>query len=291
MIALDEVQLARPRGELLAAIVDRSNRDETARRRDRSRRCARRARALPSICSACSVSLVFATRDCREHPEHARQQHAGALERDDRVVERRRGGCCGDRRDFGEVLPHPLFDRRLVVGVANPIERRERRTEACSARRTDCRVRDTLVVDAVDTSLKRRLSPAHTHQAHASADQQGSESRIVGPVPFSADGTTSLAGAAASIPGLGGTKAQIPREPQRSRKREEHKRKANRQHDRHDLDGVHGWCGHDAMIHTIGTPIATNSPATRLNTYAPIQKSDCSPRSSARPHVGQRPAS
>jgi len=50
---------------------------------------------------------------------------------------------------------------------------------------------------------------------------------------------------------------------------------------------VHGWRGDDAIIQTTGMPIANTSPATRLNTYAPIQNSDDSPRSNASPHVGQ----
>jgi hypothetical protein len=49
---------------------------------------------------------------------------------------------------------------------------------------------------------------------------------------------------------------------------------------------VHGWLGALAIIQMIGTPIATTSPATRLKTYAPIQKSERSPRSNARPHCG-----
>src|SRR6201999_3074830 len=51
---------------------------------------------------------------------------------------------------------------------------------------------------------------------------------------------------------------------------------------------VHGWFGAEAIIQTMGMPIAMTSPRTKLNTYAPIQKSDDSPRSKARPHSGQR---
>jgi hypothetical protein len=50
---------------------------------------------------------------------------------------------------------------------------------------------------------------------------------------------------------------------------------------------VHGWFGALTIIQMIGMPIATISPATRLKTYAPIQKSERSPRSNARPHCGQ----
>ena len=54
-----------------------------------------------------------------------------------------------------------------------------------------------------------------------------------------------------------------------------------------DLDfGPMADVGHAAIIQRIGMPIATSSPTTRLNTYAPIQKSDDSPRSSASPQVG-----
>src|SRR5262245_24635425 len=49
---------------------------------------------------------------------------------------------------------------------------------------------------------------------------------------------------------------------------------------------VHGGFGHCTISHTIGTPIAITSPATRLKTYAPIQKSESSPRCSASPQTG-----
>ena len=45
------------------------------------------------------------------------------------------------------------------------------------------------------------------------------------------------------------------------------------------------WRG-EAIIQMMGTPIATTSPSTRLKTYAPIQKSERSPRSSASRQVG-----
>ena len=51
---------------------------------------------------------------------------------------------------------------------------------------------------------------------------------------------------------------------------------------------VHGGFGHCTISHMIGTPIAITSPATRLKTYAPIQKSESSPRCSASPQTGQR---
>ena len=71
--------------------------------------------------------------DGAERFEHARQQHARALERHDRVLERRPAALVGDRRDFGEMRAHALLDRRLVVGVANAVERR--RSERQRARR------------------------------------------------------------------------------------------------------------------------------------------------------------
>ena len=48
---------------------------------------------------------------------------------------------------------------------------------------------------------------------------------------------------------------------------------------------AHGTFGAAMIIQPTGTPSAITSPITRLKTYAPIQKSDRSPRSSARPHV------
>jgi len=59
-----------------------------------------------------------------EHQHGARQQRAGALHRLDGVGEGGRLGVVGDGADLAQVLAHPLLDRRLVVGVADAVERR-----------------------------------------------------------------------------------------------------------------------------------------------------------------------
>ena len=63
-------------------------------------------------------------RQREEHLADARQQRAGALHRDDRVVEGRRGGLVGDLLDLGELLLHAFLDRRLEIAVVDLVERR-----------------------------------------------------------------------------------------------------------------------------------------------------------------------
>src|SRR5690606_14978894 len=64
------------------------------------------------------------------------QQRAGPLHRLDGVGEGRRLGVVRDRADLGQVLAHPLLDRRLVVGVADAVERRRlERQRACGQQR------------------------------------------------------------------------------------------------------------------------------------------------------------
>jgi len=62
-------------------------------------------------------------RHVAEHVVDATEHHAGALHRDDRVVERRRGGLIRDRAELAIVDAHRFHERGHVVGLANLIER------------------------------------------------------------------------------------------------------------------------------------------------------------------------
>jgi len=55
---------------------------------------------------------------------HAREELSASLESDERILECWRSGIIGDALDFGELLLHPLIERRRVVGVADLVERR-----------------------------------------------------------------------------------------------------------------------------------------------------------------------
>src|SRR6185437_3388029 len=59
-----------------------------------------------------------------EHALNASEQLAGSFERDDGVVERWCRALIGDFRNVGETLPHSFLDRRLEIGVLDPVERR-----------------------------------------------------------------------------------------------------------------------------------------------------------------------
>ena len=62
--------------------------------------------------------------EAAEDALHTAEQLARALEREDRVLERRRGAFVDDGLHLGELLAHPLFDGRLEVGVVDAVERR-----------------------------------------------------------------------------------------------------------------------------------------------------------------------
>ena len=209
VIALDQLTIFGRQRRVRFAARRSHERDETARRRGRSRRCARRASARAPTCALCNVSFVLAPSDCGEGAQHAGEQNTRSLQCDERVLEGRLRRLMRDRRHFGEVLPHALFDRRLVVGVADLIERR-------SAERKIARREERIV----GGSCWRQSGRHGTVQ--------------IGSSP-------STAGILPNVSRLEWAETQIPREPQRSREREEYKGKANRQHDRHDLDFGPWW--------------------------------------------------
>src|SRR5690606_29284579 len=59
-----------------------------------------------------------------ENGRRAIEQPAGALESDDRVLERRRLAVRRNRVDLGELLGHAALERRGEVLVLDPVERR-----------------------------------------------------------------------------------------------------------------------------------------------------------------------
>src|SRR5690606_6622713 len=59
-----------------------------------------------------------------EHRRGAGQQRAAALQRLEGVGEGRRFGVVGDGAHLGQVLAHAFLDGRLVVAVADAVERR-----------------------------------------------------------------------------------------------------------------------------------------------------------------------
>jgi hypothetical protein len=76
-----------------------------------------------------------------KHFQNARQQLARAPERGDRILERRNAGLPPGCSDLEEVTTHPFLDCRLIVAVANRVERRrperqrKRREERVTAAR------------------------------------------------------------------------------------------------------------------------------------------------------------
>ena len=141
----------------------------------------------------------------------------------------------GDRIDLGEMPPHAFLDRRLVVLVANAVERR--RAERQRARREERVV--AIERRPISPGSKGRKLRSHATTAFAKTEKSRTACTTARTIPP----TTSIE--------------------------------------------LHGGFGADAIIQTIGMPIASSSPRDEIEHVGADPEVRDSPRSSARPHVGQ----
>jgi hypothetical protein len=124
LVAIEQLDRLGIEPELVALLVERVDAREqrgVEEDRVRVRRQLRRDLGLDLLHRIVAVALV----QVEEHLRHARQEAPGALERDDRVVERRRGGILRDRVDLLALLGHAAFERRHVIRVVDLVERRQ----------------------------------------------------------------------------------------------------------------------------------------------------------------------